>query len=232
MLINCDLGEKTGEDPGLFNCIDLANIACGFHAGDALTMEKTVIACLAAGVKIGAHPGYLDPAGFGRRDLEVPPATLRAQILYQIGALEALVRSHAGRLHHVKFHGALYHRLAGDPDLARLILEAVKAFDPTLTILAPPDSAMSRSAGDLGLKVLEEIFADRAYHRDGTLVARGLEGAVLGWEAIEDRLKKIKAQGRLDSIEGEAIDVAAGTLCLHSDTPGAGRIAGRIRRLL
>jgi len=232
VLVNCDLGEKTREDPELFRFIDLANIACGFHAGDALTMDKTVVACLEAGVRIGAHPGYLDPDGFGRKDLGVPPETLRAQILYQIGALEALVRSRSVRLHHVKFHGALYHRLAGDYELARLILKAVRAFDPALRILAPPDSSMSRSARELGLEVLEEAFADRAYHRDGTLVARDREGAVLDGQAAIARVEKIMAQGCIDTVEGEVLKVAPGTLCLHSDTPGVVAIARGIRRLL
>lgn len=230
--LNADLGEsfgawRMGEDAELLQQLSSCNIACGFHAGDPQTMLATVRAAGQAGVAVGAHPSLPDLRGFGRREMAISAAELHADLLYQLGALSAMLRVESLPLHHVKPHGALYHMLARDPVLAAAFVEAVRSFDPSLKVYGPPTGALADACACHGLRHVGEGFVDRAYGADGKLLPRSQAAAVLRGEAA-------LAQGlRLARGEPPPGDrVAVGTLCLHGDHPGALQLAQAMRQVL
>lgn len=233
--INCDMGEsfgvyRIGEDEKIIRYVTSANIACGFHAGDSAVMARTVELARERGAAVGAHPGYPDLSGFGRRHIETLPGEIRNLVLYQIGAVSAFARAAGLRLRHVKPHGALYNDAAGSDRAASEIIEAVKAFDPNLVLFALSGSVWAEMAAAAGLKVAHEAFPDRSYTRDGLLVPRKTEGAVIhDRRQVRERVLKLVQTGKLTSIEGDEITLQADTLCVHGDTPGAWEIAREIR---
>ncbi len=223
--LNADVGERPGAaglaaDAEIIAAFSSVNVACGFHAGDAATMRAVCAEAVLRHKRIGAHVSYLDREGFGRRDLEVEPNELRQQIAQQISALRIHAGAEHGRVGYVKPHGALYNRAAGDRGRAEVVVTAIVAVDRHLTLLAPPDSEMSRAAEAHGLAHVAEGFADRAYKPDGTLVPRGEPGAVLDGEQALTQCVELAGSGRFRS------------LCLHSDTPGAAELAIAIRNRL
>jgi UPF0271 protein len=231
--LNCDMGEGEPSDERIMPFITSANVACGFHAGDAQTMRRTVRLARVHGVSVGAHPSYLDREGFGRRELRVPPEQVRDEVIYQIGALWAVCRAEGVRLAHVKPHGALYNSAAGDPALAQAVCDAVRAVDPSLVLVCLAGSRMAELAARLGLACAEEAFADRAYTREGTLVSRSAPGAVLHDPAeVSSRAVRIVREQRVTSIDGAPVALHAKTLCVHGDTPGAERLVAAIRARL
>lgn len=236
--INCDMGEsfgayRIGEDEKIIRYITSANIACAFHAGDPAVMEKTVKLARENGVAIGAHPGYPDLMGFGRRNLETFPGEIKRYVLYQVGAMAAFAAADGCRLQHVKPHGALYNYAARNEQAAAEIIEAVKAFDPGLVLFALAGSLCAEMAGASGLRVAREAFPDRAYTKEGQLAPRKLEGAVIhDPQKVHERVLKLVKTGKILSIEGEEIALEAETLCVHGDTPGAANLAGTIRETL
>ncbi|SSW67030.1 hypothetical protein AVE30378_02402 [Achromobacter veterisilvae] len=235
--INCDMGESfgpwvMGQDLELFSHVTSANIACGFHAGDPDVMLKTVRAAIAANVAIGAHPGLPDLQGFGRRAMAMTPDEVYALVVYQVGALDAFARSQGGRLHHVKTHGALYNMTARDPELANAVARAVHDLDPTLPIYVA-NAAIARAARDLGLPTVFEVYADRTYQDDGTLTPRSQPNAMIEdvGQAIAQVRRMVK-EGVVRSLSGKDVPIAADTLCIHGDQPGAVQFASQIRTAL
>jgi UPF0271 protein len=233
--LNSDLGEsfgsyKIGNDDLLLKVITSANVACGFHGGDPIVMDRTVKLALELGVKIGAHPGYPDISGFGRRYMEISCEEARAYILYQIGALNAFVKSRGGRLNHVKLHGALYNAAAKDYKLSKAITEAVFDLDSSIIFVGLANSEMIRAAEDTGLKTLSEVFADRAYNRDGSLVSRKIEGSLIkDVNTCIDRVVRMIREGRVLSIDGCNVEVKADTVCIHGDNAMALEFAKALR---
>jgi UPF0271 protein len=233
--LNSDLGEsfgayRVGHDAELFPLISSANAACGFHGGDPRVMERTVAAVQRHGIAIGAHPGFPDLVGFGRRAVVATTDEVRTDTLYQLGALDAFCRPAGMRLQHVKAHGALYHVAFEDAPVAEAIVAAVKAYDPSLIIFAMPGSALHAAATAAGLPVAREGFADRAYNADGSLVSRRMPGALItDAEVAAERMLRVVADGRLTTVDGAEIDLEIDTICIHSDTPGAIAIARAIR---
>jgi UPF0271 protein len=217
--LNADLGEGVGDDAGLLELVTSANLACGFHAGDPVTMRRVAALAADRGVAIGAHVGYHDREHFGRRPIAVAPEELAADVLYQLGALEACCRAAGTRVRYVKPHGALYNTAARDPETAEAIVDGVRAFGG-LPVLALPGCVLAQRAEAAGLPAVAEGFADRAYAPDGSLVPRGEPGAVL-----EDQ----------DAIAAQAMELAGGvvrSICVHGDTPGAVAAARRVRAAL
>ena len=236
--LNCDLGESFGAytigmDSAVIPYITSANVACGYHAGDPLVMQKTVAACKANGVHIGAHPGYPDLMGFGRRNIAATPAEVKAYIQYQIGALSAFCAAAGVPLCHVKPHGAMYNMAAKDESLARAICEGILEVNPKLTLLALSGSAMVRAARVLGLSVKSEVFADRGYQADGTLVPRGRPGAMITDEdeAIA-RVIRMAKEGVVRSVDGVDVPLTADSVCVHGDGEKALAFVRRIRTAL
>lgn len=229
--VNSDLGEgfgpfHVGADDALFPLISSANIACGYHGGDALMMERTVARAIASGVGIGAHPGFPDRLGFGRRPLQCTPAEIRADVIYQVGALAGFCKAAGTRLQHVKAHGALYNLAVHDPAVATAIAAGVAAVDPDLLFFAIPGTALAEAGAAAGLTVIREAFADRAYLADGSLVPRSRPGAVIeDLDLIADRMVRLVRDGVIETIDGEVIAMTADTICIHSDTPSAVAIA-------
>jgi UPF0271 protein len=207
-------------------------VACGFHAGDPLTICHTVRFALDAGCAVGAHPGYPDLVGFGRRQMELAADELEAAVLYQVAALAGIVRAEGGRLAHVKPHGALYHRATVDPAAAGAVARAVAAADAGLRLVGPPGSALLEAGASAGLACLAEGFADRAYEADGRLRARRLPGALLDPIGAGAQAVAIARDGRVTAVDGSVLPLAAATLCVHGDTPGAAAIAAAVRREL
>jgi UPF0271 protein len=236
--LNCDMGESfgrytLGDDAAMLNVVTSANVACGMHAGDPLVMQRTVAWAVQKGVAVGAHPGYPDLQGFGRRAMALPSAELEASVLYQIGALAGLVRAAGGVLTHVKPHGALYNVAARDREVADAIVRAVVAFDPALIVVTLPDAVLGDVARASGLCVAGEGFADRAYRADGSLVPRSESGAVIHDPAVATaRAVRMVTQGDVEAITGEVIPLHIDTLCVHGDTPGAVEIAATLRATL
>ncbi|MCC6316012.1 MAG: LamB/YcsF family protein [Thermomicrobiales bacterium] len=236
--LNSDLGEahgahRIGYDEELFELLSSANVACGFHGGDPRVMERTVQTCAANGVAVGAHPGFPDLVGFGRRLMQVTPDEARTDVLYQIGALDAFCRAAGLTMQHVKAHGALYNAAVKTRALADAIAAAVVAYDPGLVMLAQPGTELATAAEAAGLRLAREGFIDRAYNADGTLVARSQPGAVIvdPGEAAERALRLV-LDGRLRAIDGTDLPLEIDSLCTHSDTPGAVAILSRVRREL
>lgn len=236
--LNADLGEgfgvwRLGDDEAMLDLVTSANLACGFHAGNPVGLARTCRAAAERGVRIGAQVGYFDLAGFGRRRIEVEPEELRADVVYQIGALQAMARAAGTTLGYVKPHGALYNTVAVDPEQAKAVAAAVHAADPALPVLGPAGSAFFAEAERVGLRTVAEVFADRAYLPDGNLVPRHCEGAVLhDPEQIADRVATMVTTGRVTAIEGSVIARAAESVCVHGDSPDAVRIAAVVRRRL
>ena len=231
--LNADLGEGCDNDEALLALISSANIACGWHAGDAATMVRTVKWALERGVAIGAHPSYPDRENFGRTEMQRDPEAVYADVLYQIGALDAIVRAQGGELHHVKPHGALYNQAVRDPALARAIVRAVRDFDADLVFFGLAGSQMIDIAKEAGLRVKQEVFADRGYNPDGTLVKRGTPGALHEDEevALNQTLTMVREK-RVRAIDGTWVPIQAETVCLHGDGAHALAFARRIRERL
>jgi UPF0271 protein len=233
--LNADLGEsfgawRMGEDAALLRIVQSANLACGFHAGDPLTMRKTIAAALAAGVSIGAHPSYPDLQGFGRRSMRCSGEEVEAMMLYQIGALDGMARAQGGRVTHVKPHGALNNDACADRALADVVARAVRAYDPDLILLAPALSHLAAAGGAAGLATVAEIFADRAYRDDATLVPREQPGAVLhGAENCLAHVAKMLAAGGIVTMNGKVLPTLIGSICVHGDGPDAVAIAAALR---
>ncbi|HSO71018.1 MAG TPA: 5-oxoprolinase subunit PxpA [Thermodesulfobacteriota bacterium] len=236
--LNCDMGEsfgayKIGEDEKIISYISSANIACGYHAGDPLVMDRTVRLAREHGVAVGAHPGFPDLLGYGRRILETLPGEVRSYVLYQVGALDAFCRANKVKLQHIKPHGALYNLAAREENTAREIIEAVTAYNPELILVALSGSRLAEMAGSAGLKVAREVFPDRAYQADGRLAPRRLPGSVIHEvDQVRERVVRLITRGSMISIEGQEIELKADTLCLHGDTPGAWMLAKTIGEAL
>lgn len=236
--INCDMGEsfgvyRMGEDERILPYISSASVACGFHAGDPMVMARTVELAKSYGVAVGAHPGYPDRVGFGRRNLDTAPGQIKHDLLYQLGALSAFTRAQAVPLRHVKPHGALYNRAAREEKAAGEVIEAVMAFDPQLVLFVLSGSLLETLAVDAGLRVAREIFPDRAYLSSGQLAPRSVDGAVIhDPEQVRQRLLKLLSTGRMECIDGREIDLKFDTLCIHGDTPGAWQLARSIRQVI
>ena len=233
--LNSDLGEgfgawSLGDDLALLDVVTSANVACGFHAGDPRTMERTVAAAAERGVVIGAQVSYPDLVGFGRRAMEVAPADLSADVLYQLGALQAFARVAGTEVRYVKPHGALYNRTVVDEVQAAAVVAAIRLYDASLPVLTLPGSALARAAQAAGVPVVAEGFADRAYTAEGQLVPRGEPGAVVHDEdAVVARAVRMATQGRVTAHGGQDVELRVASLCVHGDTPGAARLAAAVR---
>ncbi|MGO4585084.1 LamB/YcsF family protein [Arthrobacter sp. 2RAF6] len=233
--LNSDVGESfgnwtMGDDAAVFRHVSSANVACGFHAGDPSTIARTCREAIAAGVTIGAHVGYRDLAGFGRRFLDCSATELADDVLYQLGALEALAHAAGSEIKYVKPHGALYNTIVHHKVHAQAVADAVHAFSPGLAILLLPGSVALAKAEAKGLRGVAEAFADRAYNADGTLVSRREEGAVLhDHAAITENMVRLATEGKIVASDGSILDVHAESICVHGDTPGAVAMAAAVR---
>ena len=236
--LNCDMGEsfgayKLGFDEEIIKYVSSANIACGFHAGDPVVMQRTIRLAKTYGVKVGAHPGYPDLLGFGRRNMAVAVADVKGYLVYQIGALQAFARVEGLELQHVKPHGALYNMAVKDAELAQAIAEAVRSLDKGLILVVLAGSAWVNIAKEQGLRVAGEAFADRAYSADGSLVPRSQPGAVIkDKKEVAERVIGMIEEGRVKAITGEDVTIKADTICLHGDSPGALELAIHLRSAL
>ncbi|WP_225846778.1 LamB/YcsF family protein [Streptomyces sp. HPF1205] len=235
--LNADLGEGFGrwrltDDEALLAVVTSANVACGFHAGDPATMRRVCELAAERGVRIGAQVSYRDLAGFGRRAMDVPADELAAEVAYQIGALEVFARAAGGVVAYVKPHGALYNRTVRDAGQAAAVVEGVRLAGG-LPVLGLPGSRLLAAAGEAGLPAVTEAFADRAYTPEGMLVPRAEPGAVIEeGDAVVARSVAIARDGRVAALTGESVVVEARSLCVHGDTPGAARLAVRVRQSL
>ncbi|MFV0514968.1 MAG: LamB/YcsF family protein [Jhaorihella sp.] len=233
--LNADMGEsygpwKMGDDAALLEIVTSANIACGFHAGDPDVMAATMRTAHDHGVGIGAHPGFADLQGFGRRRLDLPRGSLQNAIRYQLGAAQGMARSLGTRVRHLKLHGALSNMASEDQALARACYEAALSVDPGIIVMVLAATAQERAVRDLGCAWVGEIFADRAYDDDGTLVDRSLPGAVIHDPAAAGpRILEMVREGAIVTASGKRIPAAIGTICLHGDTPGAVALARAVR---
>ncbi len=236
--LNSDLGEsfgawRLGDDAAMLELVSSANVACGFHAGDASVMLATCAIAAREGVSVGAHVSYRDLAGFGRTPMDVPPDELYAGVLYQLSALAGIAQVSGTRVSYVKPHGALYNRIVTDAVQADAVARAVADFDSSLPLLGLAGSAISRSASMAGLRFVREAFVDRGYLADGSLVPRGVPGAVLtGDAAIADRAVALAVEGRVRAADGTELRVEVDSLCVHGDTPGAVGMARAVRSAL
>lgn len=233
--LNADVGEsygawQMGQDEALIPLVTSVNIACGAHAGDPVVMARTVALARASGVQIGAHPGYPDRDGFGRRDMALTADELEASLLFQLGALAAFVRDAGAEMRHVKPHGALYNRAARDAEVAEAVARAVRRFDRTLVLVGLAGSQLLEAGNAAGLRVAAEAFADRAYEPDGSLRSRRHPDAVLGDpETAAEQAISIVVLGKVTAHDGTTVPLHADTLCIHGDTPGAAEYARRVR---
>ena len=236
--LNCDLGESFGAytigcDELVIPLVSSANVACGFHASDPVVMEKTVVMAAGAGIGVGAHPGFPDLMGFGRRNMVITPAEARAYTLYQLGALSGFCRAKGIALQHVKPHGALYNMAGKDYALARGICEAIKDFDPSLIVLALSGGELLRCARDMGLRAASEVFADRGYEEDGSLVNRKKEGAMITDENVAiERVVRMIREKTVTAVTGKDIPIEADSVCVHGDGPKALACVEKIRAAL
>ena len=225
--LNADIGESfgnytIGNDSKLLNYITSANIACGFHAGDPVVIRKTVLESLKKGVAIGAHPGYPDKQGFGRRSMKLSRTELYDFVLYQVGALNAIVKAEGGKMQHVKAHGALYNDASKNPESAMAITEAIYNIDPGLLIFCQPGSAFETAAKNRGIAFKAEGFADRAYDDDGSLVSRSHDGAMITSSSkCVERVLKMVLEKSITSINGKELVIKVDTICLHGDNEHA-----------
>ena len=236
--LNSDLGEsfgryKLGLDEEVMKYITSANVATGWHAGDPIVMRKTVRLAKENGVAVGAHPGYPDLLGFGRRYMKLSSEEARNYVLYQIGALHAFTKAEGLELQHVKPHGALYNALVKEEELARAVIEGIADFDKNLIFVALSGSRPAQIAEEMGVKVAHEVFADRAYNPDGTLVSRLKPGAVIhDKEEIAERVISMVKDGGVEAINGEWVELKVDTICVHGDNPKAVEIAAHVRKAL
>jgi UPF0271 protein len=236
--LNSDVGESfgawtMGDDAAVFRHVTSANVACGFHAGDPAGIAQTCRDAVAAGVTIGAHVGYRDLAGFGRRFVDCTPGELSDDVLYQLGALEALARAAGAEIRYVKPHGALYNTIVHHEAHAQAVVDAVNAFRPGLPLLLLPGSIALLKAETKGLRAVAEAFADRAYNPDGTLVSRREEGAVLHDRAvISENMVRLATEGVIVARDGSVLRTEAESICVHGDTPGAVAMAAAVREAL
>ena len=238
MDLNSDLGEgygrwALGDDAALLEVVTSANVACGFHAGDPATIDRTVRTAVERGVAVGAQVSYPDLVGFGRREIDVPPDELTADVLYQLGALEAFAKAAGSRVRYVKPHGALYNRIARDPVQAAAVVEAIRRYDPALPLLTLPGSVAMEAAGEAGIPSVGEGFADRAYTAAGRLQSRREPGAVLhDPEQVAARAVVMATEHRVETADGTQVAVEVRSLCVHGDTPGAVDLARAVRTAL
>ena len=238
MDLNSDVGESfgnwsLGDDVAILESVTSASVACGFHAGDPTTIRATCGAAAAGGVVIGAHVSYHDLPGFGRRFIDVAPGDLANDVVYQIGALQALARAAGTSVRYVKPHGALYNAIVHHAAQAQAVVDAILAVDAGLPLLVPASgSEVQRRAEAAGLRTVAEGFADRAYAPDGTLVPRTQAGALLGPDAVADQVRRIACDGQLRAIDGSIIALRADSICVHGDSPAAVRNASAARRAL
>lgn len=236
--LNCDLGESFGawklsDDAAMLEIVTSANVACGFHAGDPSGLRATCSTAASGGVVIGAHVSYLDLMGFGRRRIEMEPDDLSDLVLYQLGALDAFAQSARTEVAYVKPHGALYHAAAVEPELARAVVSAAAEYDFSLAIMGPPDSALLSAADEAGLDAVPEAFVDRAYQPDGRLVPRSEPGSVLtDPQEIAARAVRLAVDEEVVATDDSVVSIAARSLCVHGDTPGAVEIARAVREAL
>lgn len=231
--LNADMGEGVGDDAAMLGIVTSANVACGFHAGDPDTMLRTMRMALENGVGIGAHPGFADKEGFGRRRMVLPSESLANLIRYQVGAAAAMAKAAGGRLSHVKLHGAMSNMAATDRAMALTSYRAALEVQGDLILMVQAATEMERAAVDLGAPYAAEIFADRAYEEDGTLLDRSKPGAVLhdGAEAAR-RIAAMLKEGAIITASGKRIPSRIDTICVHGDTPGAVAMAGELRGVL
>ena len=233
--LNSDLGESfgpwpMGQDAALMDSITSANVACGFHAGDPGVMRATIALAREKGVAIGAHPGFQDLVGFGRREIKASPSEVEDLVLYQVSALAGMAAAQGAALQHVKAHGALYNMACRDRALADAIARAVAAFDRSLILFGLPGSELLRAGEAAGLAVAAEVFADRAYDPDGSLTARSKPGSVIHdtQKVVERAIKMVRDQ-KVIAVDGSTIALRSDTICLHGDTPGAADHARAVR---
>ncbi|MTI66769.1 MAG: 5-oxoprolinase subunit PxpA [Firmicutes bacterium] len=236
--LNCDLGESfgnyvLGSDEKILDYVTSINVACGFHAGDPIVMDETVKMAIKKGVSIGAHPGYPDLLGFGRRNMDISLKEAKAYMIYQIGALKAFVEANGGKLQHVKPHGAMYNKAAKDYNLAKALAEAVYEVDKDIIFMGISNLESVKAAKDIGLKVANEVFADRAYNKDGTLVSRKKEGAVIhDTRKCVSRVLNMVKNKRVKTINGEEIDIYADSICVHGDNEKALEFTKNLKKSL
>ncbi len=236
--LNCDMGEgfgpyQMGLDEEIIPLISSANVACGFHAGDYNTMNHTVEIAKKYGVHIGAHPGYMDVIGFGRRVINMESNELMNMIIYQLGAIEIFCKKHGVELNHIKLHGALGNLVDIDKRIANYVAEALIAVHPNLPIYIKPNTEMHKVAEKNNLPFILEIYADRAYNHNLTLVSRQIKGSVItDPDKVAARIKKILLEGKVTSFQGDEVRIKGDTICVHSDTPNALQIIKQIRNVL
>ena len=231
--LNSDLGEGGGHDDEILDLVSSANIACGFHAGDPASTFATIQAALERGVALGAHPSFPDRENFGRIEMTMPPAEVYSSVAYQIGGFQALARAAGGRMNHVKAHGALYNMAARDRSLADVIANAVFNLDPKLILFVPSGSELDYAATELGLATASEVFADRNYLADGSLVPRSRADAFVH-DPVEaaDRIIRILAEGKVRAVDGTDVSVSGNTVCVHGDNPQAVAFVRKLRERL
>ncbi|RRW37713.1 LamB/YcsF family protein [Ectopseudomonas oleovorans] len=236
--LNSDLGESfgqwcMGDDAAMLDIVTSANVACGFHAGDPAGILRTLRAAAAKGVTIGAHVAYPDLVGFGRRNMDIASDELTADVIYQIGALQALATAAGTSVRYVKPHGALYNTIAHDTRQALAVIEAIRAVDARLVLVALAGSPLVELARGEGLTCIAEAFADRAYTPQGTLVSRREPGAVLhDAEQVAQRMLRLVQTGTVEAIDGSTTHIDADSICVHGDSPGAIQMAREVRQLL
>jgi 5-oxoprolinase (ATP-hydrolysing) subunit A len=231
--LNADLGEGCGSDEALLDLVSSANIACGWHAGGASAMRECVRWAVAKGVAIGAHPSFYDRENFGRKEMDLPAEEIYAGMLYQMGALAAIARVEGGKVVHVKPHGALYNQAAKSQAISEAIVTAVRDFDPALRVFGLAGSKLVSAAREVGLVAIEEVFADRGYRADGSLVPRSQPGALLDdEEEVLTRVLVMAKDRQVQAVSGEWVSINAQTVCLHGDGDHALAFAKRIRGAL
>jgi len=235
--INCDLGEsygafKVGNDLEIMPHITSANVACGFHAGDPLTMAQTIALAKKHGVVVGAHPGYPDLMGFGRREMQLTSEEAKSYIIYQVGALRGFAKVFGVNLQHVKPHGAMYNTALKSEELSKAIIEAITELDPNMIVFTMPKSVIAKVAVDAGLRVAYEFFADRAYNPDGSLLSRKKPGSVIKEpEKVVKRAIQALKEGTVEAFNGEVVELGqVHTICVHGDTPKAAKLAEALRK--
>jgi len=231
--LNADLGESAGHDDELLELVTSANIACGFHAGDADTIHRSIEAAREHAVAVGAHPSLFDRENFGRKELPVTPDEVFDAVTYQLGVFRAIAEALGVRPNHVKLHGALYNMAARDQKIADAVARAIKIAEPALILFAPDNSALWRAGEVKGLKIAHEVFADRNYLGDSSLVPRSRPDALLHDPAeVATRVLRMLREGKVRSIDGVDVDVRPETICVHGDTPGAVEFARVLRSQL
>lgn len=236
--INSDMGEGFGvyrisDDAALMDIVSSANVACGFHAGDPLIMDRTVRMAKEKGVGIGAHPGLPDLLGFGRRVVQMDAAEIEKHMVYQIGALQAIALNAGHRVTHVSFHAAMGNMVNADPDMAAVVARAIATLDRDLIMFSMPNAEIVRAARKVGLRVLTIFLADRAYDENANLVSRKLPNSVItSPEAVAQRVRRFLDSGTIETIEGKSIKIEARSILVHSDTPGSATLAATVRRVV